>query len=118
MTVPRAFAIILGTGLAGSCLGAAVGYALAVLTPGYYASVFPGRAAAPGFSPVDVGVGLGLTQGLIAGAAIGCVVTLAVAVASRFRAPAIVEPAPKTWERAPRPQPSDAVRPAQTDVAP
>jgi hypothetical protein len=109
MTVLRAFAIVVIAGALGAGLGALIGYALATLAPGYYATVFPHAAAQPSFNPVHVGVGLGLTQGLIAGLLIGCVVVLAVAIASRFRLPAVTDAAAASaWGRAPagRPDPS------------
>jgi hypothetical protein len=46
--------------------------------PGYYRTVFR-YGDSPDFNAVEVGVGLGLTQGLMAGVAVGCVVVLAVA---------------------------------------
>jgi hypothetical protein len=112
MTVLRAFAIILVAAALGAGIGATIGYALAVLTPGYYATVFPGAAARPGFDPVHVGIGLGLSQGLVAGLVIGCVVVLAVAIASRFRAPTVSAEAPVDWDR-PR-----SNRPSSSDVTP
>jgi hypothetical protein len=118
MTVLRAFAIVLGAGGLGAGLGALIGYALAVLTPGYYATVFPNAAARPGFNPVHVGVGLGLSQGLIVGLVIGCVVVLAVAIASRFRLPAVTDAAAASaWNRARPAEPANpaAVRPRPDD---
>src|SRR4051812_19509099 len=111
MTILRAFAIILVTAALGAGVGAGIGYALAVLTPGYYATMFPAAAARPGFDPVHVGLGLGLSQGLVAGLVVGCVVVLAVAIASRFRAPALTAP-DVDWDRV------RAERPPSSDVTP
>ena len=58
--------------------GGALGYALALMAPGYYRGVFPdGRH--PDFDPLAVGLGLGISQGLIAGLLVGAVVVLSVA---------------------------------------
>jgi hypothetical protein len=57
--------------------GGAIGYALARLTPSYYRSVFPGGES-PAFDPVQVCIGLGVSQGLIAGLVVGSIVVLAV----------------------------------------
>lgn len=83
MTVARGFRIILGSGTALGAAGAGLGYLLGRHAPAYYRSVFAGGDS-PGFDPVQVGFGLGLTQGLIAGHIVGSVVVLAVA-ASEFR---------------------------------
>lgn len=78
MTVAKGFLIIILSGFAFALGGGLIGYALAVILPGYYRGVFSsGRK--PGFDPVGVGVGLGLSQGLICGLVLGAVVVLAVA---------------------------------------
>jgi hypothetical protein len=61
----------------------ALGYALAHLTPFYYRSVFHGGES-PAFDPVRVGIGLGLSHGLIAGLMVGSIIVLAVGF---FRVP-------------------------------
>lgn len=111
MSILRAFVTVLVSGVVGAALGTLIGYTLAVVTPGYYATVFPGAARTPGFNPVEVGIGLGLSQGLIVGLVIGCVVVLAVAITSRFRAPAISTDAVEAFDHAPR-----SHRPPSTDV--
>jgi hypothetical protein len=78
MTIARGFLIIILSGLAFALGGALIGYTLAVYLPGYYRGVFStGRE--PWFNPIEVGVGLGMTQGLICGLVVGAIVVLAVA---------------------------------------
>lgn len=84
MSVTRGVAIIV---VCGACFGAAgglLGFTLGVVAPAYYRGVF--RAGDdPGFEPVQVGLGLGVTQGLICGVFIGSVVVLAAALSTRPR---------------------------------
>ena len=78
MTVARGFLIIILSGFAFALGGGTIGYALAVILPGYYCGVLSsGRE--PGFDPVGVGVGLGVSQGLLSGLILGAIVVLAVA---------------------------------------
>jgi hypothetical protein len=78
MTVAKGFLIIILSGFAFALGGGLIGYALAVILPGYYRGVFSsGRE--PWFDSVGVGVGLGLSQGLICGLVAGAIVVLAVA---------------------------------------
>jgi hypothetical protein len=79
MTVLRGFLIVILSGSAGGAIGALVGYILARVMPGYYRGVFGNAGNAPWFNPVEVAVGLGITQGMICGVVVGCVVVLAVA---------------------------------------
>lgn len=77
MTIAKGFFIILLSGFAFAIGGGAIGYTLAVLLPGYYRGVFSsGRE--PWFEPMEVGIGLGATQGLICGLVVGAAVVLAV----------------------------------------
>jgi hypothetical protein len=78
MTVTRGFLIILLSGLAFAIGGGGIGYALGAIVPAYYQSVFS-NGRQPWFDPVAVGLGLGITQGLICGVIVGAVVVLAVA---------------------------------------
>src|SRR5262249_14821667 len=82
MSVARGFAIIIASGAVFAMGGGAIGYALARLTPSYYRSVFHGGES-PAFDPVQVGIGLGVSQGLIAGLVVSSIVVLA---AGFFRA--------------------------------
>jgi hypothetical protein len=78
MTIAKGFTIIIPSGFAFALGGGLSGYGLALLEPGYYRGVFSsGRE--PRFDPVAVGLGLGVTQGLICGLLVGAVVVLAVA---------------------------------------
>jgi hypothetical protein len=79
LSVKRAFIIIGVSGIALAIGGATIGYSLGRLSPTYYRSVFEfGRS--PDFDPAQAGLGLGLTQGCIAGLIIGAVVVLAVSL--------------------------------------
>ena len=89
LRVGEAFAIITLTSVALAAGGTLVGCLLGVLVPEYYRTVFDQRGD-PTFSPIQVGVGLGFTQGLVAGIVIGCVVVLAVSVSSRRRRISVV----------------------------
>lgn len=78
MTIGKGFSIILLSGFAFALGGGAIGYTLAVVLPGYYRGVYSsGRE--PWFDPMEIGIGLGATQGLICGLVVGAVVVLAVA---------------------------------------
>lgn len=78
MNVRRGAAlIILSTVLMGLC-GLGIGASMGILMPDYYRAMFrPGSI--PPLDPVQVGAGLGLSQGLIGGLIIGCVLTISVA---------------------------------------
>lgn len=82
MTVSRGFAIVVAGGIAFATGGGVVGYALARLVPSYYRVVFRGGDR-PDFDPVSVGVGLGGSQGFVAGLIGGSIVVLAVALSAR-----------------------------------
>jgi hypothetical protein len=63
-------ATVFGSAILGGLLGSIVGAALGAFVPGYYRSVIPGSDR-PGFDPLAVGIGLGLTQGIMFGALVG-----------------------------------------------
>ena len=86
MTVVRGFALIIASGVAFATCGGALGYTLAWIAPAYYRGVFQGGDA-PEFDPVQVGIGLGISQGAIAGLVVGSVVVLAVAISGLRRPP-------------------------------
>ena len=67
MTMPRAFGVIAFTTLLGAVIGGALGWGIGTFTPEYYRSVF--RTDSPGFNPVEVGIALGVTEGLLIGLA-------------------------------------------------
>lgn len=81
--VMRGFLIVLCSGAVGALLGLILGGLLGSVAPDYYRAVFGN----PNLNPLQVGAGLGLTQGLGTGIVVGCVVLLAVAI-SRRRQPA------------------------------
>jgi hypothetical protein len=84
MSVARGFVIV---GIGAVCFGVAgglIGLALGAGMPDYYRGVFRGGHE-PGFNPVQVGLGLGSTQGLICGTLLGSIIVLAMALARRSR---------------------------------
>lgn len=74
MTLWRALGTVLSTGTAGALLGLGMGAAIGWQTPGYYTTVFPKAAKLPTFDPVQLGAGLGVTQGAGIGLVVGVVV--------------------------------------------
>lgn len=84
MSAARNIAVIVACALGLGIAGGLLGFALGIATPNYYRIVF--RAAGdPDFSPVQVGLGLGLTQGLVAGLGVGGVAVLAATLSHRHR---------------------------------
>ena len=73
MSLKKALAIVLVTTAGFTLLGSVIGAALGQWAPGYYRVMFP-AADHPDFPTVQVGVGLGLTQGLAAGVLVGLIV--------------------------------------------
>ncbi len=88
MSILRAYLIICLSGVAGVCAGGGIGYLLGIAVPGYYRGVFRAGGEA-WFDPIQVGIGLGVSQGLPAGLAIGSLVVVVVAW-SRSRNPGTV----------------------------
>ena len=78
LTLPKAIGTVLATGLGMACLGGVIGLAIATTLPAYYRAVFV-NGDDPGFQPVPAGAGLGITQGLVGGLAIGTVIVVAFA---------------------------------------
>ena len=78
MTIARGFLITITSCLGFAGCGALVGYMLGVMAPDYYRTVFaiPPHAHV---NPVQVGLGLGLIQGAIAGLLVGMVIVVTVA---------------------------------------
>jgi hypothetical protein len=70
VTIRSAIATVVGCILLAAAIGAGIGYALGMLAPEYYRSVF-WSGWEPGFDPVRVGVGQGLTQGTAGGVVVG-----------------------------------------------
>jgi hypothetical protein len=78
MTIARGFTIILLSGFAFALGGGLFGYALAAALPSYYRGTSP-SGDQPWFNAIEVGIGLGLSQGLICGLFLGAIIVLAVA---------------------------------------
>jgi hypothetical protein len=103
LSVLRGIVIIVVCGVCFGVAGGLLGFTLGVGAPAYYRGVF--RAANdPGFNPVQVGLGLGISQGLICGAVIGSVVVLAGALSrpSRHDGEPVVHSAPHMAPDRPR----------------
>ena len=69
MTARNALAAVLSGGIVFACIGGATGALIANVAPEYYRTVFRYRDLAS-FNPLQVGIGLGVTQGIWAGVAI------------------------------------------------
>ena len=115
MTVAKGFRVIILSGLAFALGGGLIGYALAVILPGYYRGVF-GSGREPWFDPVEVGIGLGVSQGLICGLFVGAVVVLAVAWYNSRRSALDVRLSPNKIAELPRGLTDRAANPG--DAAP
>ncbi|WP_020472973.1 hypothetical protein [Zavarzinella formosa] len=73
MTIRSVIATIIGCTLLLAMIGGGIGYGLGVIAPGYYRGVFS-KGREPGFDPVSVGLGQGLTQGTAGGVVVGLAV--------------------------------------------
>jgi hypothetical protein len=74
----RALTIIAAFGIGFAVVGTLVGYGLGTFAPDYYRGVVSGGRQ-PNFNPVDVGIGLGCSEGLLFGAVVGTVVVVVLA---------------------------------------
>lgn len=72
-TIIRLLVVVVTCTMSGGLLGVAVGSLLAIFFPGYYIETF-GLEEFNTASPLAMGIGLGLTQGLGGGAAVGVAV--------------------------------------------
>ncbi len=63
---------VFGCSFIGGLSGVSLGAGLGAFWPGYYRSVFP-NGDSPNFDPVAVGIGQGLTQGVVLGTFVGLV---------------------------------------------
>jgi hypothetical protein len=63
-------AVVFGSAALGGLAGLGIGAALGQAVPGYYRSVFP-NGTDQHFDPIAVGIGQGLTQGVVFGAFVG-----------------------------------------------
>jgi len=78
MTVMRGFIISIISGIGFAAIGGMLGYALGVLAPDYYRIMFRIPTRYEG-DLVQLGVGLGLTQGFAAGLLVGLAIVVVVA---------------------------------------
>jgi hypothetical protein len=76
MTRVQSLITVIVSALVFGFLGGIIGFGLGRLTPGYYRAVYS-RGDWHSFNPVEVGLGLGLTQGFAGGAVIGILLLLA-----------------------------------------
>jgi hypothetical protein len=73
MTPKTALLNVLLWGITFACVGSAIGAAIGTVAPGYYQSIFR-NGHSPEFNPLQVGIGLGATQGVASGMATSIVV--------------------------------------------
>ena len=73
MTTKSALTTVLLWGVVFACVGSAMGAMIGAGAPEYYRSVFRGGHSSD-FNPLQVGIGLGATQGIAAGLAIAIIV--------------------------------------------
>src|SRR5436190_1968579 len=76
MNRARSLITVVVSSLVFSFLGGVAGFALGTFAPGYYRGVFA-SGSDPTFKPVEVGLGLGISQGLMGGALIGVLLVFA-----------------------------------------
>lgn len=74
----RTIWLVVGSAFVGAALGAGLGGLLGKIAPGYYRGIF-GHPSDDSFNPLQVGLGLGLTQGLIFGVVVGLAMAAIVA---------------------------------------
>jgi hypothetical protein len=73
MTVRSSLLTVLVSSITFACVGAVVGATIGTVAPEYYRSVFR-HGDSPNFNPLQVGIGLGATQGVAFGVAISLAV--------------------------------------------
>ncbi|MEZ6058130.1 MAG: hypothetical protein R3C01_15635 [Planctomycetaceae bacterium] len=96
MTTKTALTTVLTWAVVFACVGSVMGAMIGVVAPDYYRSVFRGGESSD-FNPLQVGVGLGVTQGAASGIAISIVVLAILAWRDiRSRSPAIESNTPTT----------------------
>ncbi|MFI5091196.1 MAG: hypothetical protein ACHP7P_14185 [Terriglobales bacterium] len=78
MNIGKALTTVVGTAIAFGAGGGAIGALLGRVAPGFFRQVLPVRDPAT-FSPVEVGFGLGLTNGLGWGVAVGVLLVAIIA---------------------------------------
>ncbi|MEQ9587975.1 MAG: hypothetical protein RJS97_08475 [Parvibaculaceae bacterium] len=96
MTTKTALTTVLTWAVVFACVGCTMGAMIGVVAPDYYRTVFRGGES-PDFNPLQIGVGLGVTQGAASGIAISLVVLALLAWRDiRCRNPAFDNNAPAT----------------------
>jgi hypothetical protein len=70
MSLGKAFLVVVASAVVFAALGGTLGYLIGAYMPGYYRSVFENGGRSD-FSPVEVGVGQGTTQGVVGGVVVG-----------------------------------------------
>lgn len=78
MNVTKALATVVGTALGFGAAGTAIGAILGKVAPGFFRQMLPLRDPA-NFNPLEVGIGLGLTNGLGWGLVIGVLLVAIIA---------------------------------------
>lgn len=76
----RSVLTIVGSMILIGIIGGLLGMLLGIVAPEYYRTVFSNAAQGPAFSPVQLGLGLGATQGAGVGLVVGCVSVIAVSI--------------------------------------
>ncbi|RYF45655.1 MAG: hypothetical protein EOO38_15625, partial [Cytophagaceae bacterium] len=74
MTIKKGILTVAASTLLFTPLGALIGWLLGVYVPGYYRGLYL-EGNSPEFDPVQMGLGLGMTQGLIGGIVVGLAIT-------------------------------------------
>jgi len=78
MNITKALATVVGTAIGFGAAGTAIGVFLGKVAPGFFRQLLPLRDPA-NFNPVELGIGLGLTNGLGWGLAVGILLVAIIA---------------------------------------
>ncbi|MGV3720781.1 MAG: hypothetical protein ACO1SX_07710 [Actinomycetota bacterium] len=73
VSLGRGIAAVVICAVCFSLLGGMAGYLIGAFAPGYYRGVFA-NGSDPSFDPVQVGIGQGVTQGLVGGVFVGLII--------------------------------------------
>jgi hypothetical protein len=98
MTAKKALGIVLLWGVSLAAVGGAIGALLGTAAPNYYRSFFT-YGHSPDFNPVQMGIGLGVTQGFAAGITIALVGLVLLAWRDMRAGHADVPQEPRPWPR-------------------
>jgi hypothetical protein len=92
--LPQAIAAVIGCTLASGLAGGVVGAAVGRFAPSFVAWLHsPGGGPAPGFEPVEFGLGLGVVSGLFLGAEAGMFLVAVLSIRDAWLARAGLHPA-------------------------